>query len=68
MLFKSSKYLVFNAVILNGFPLFKSSADLKTFVCLCVARCGTGPRLPVSRKLTFENWEQVFKSKMASTK
>ena len=68
MLLKSSKSLVFDAAILNGFPLFKRSADLKTFACLCVARCGTRPRLPVSRILNFENWEQVFKSKMASTK
>ena len=68
MLLKSSKSLVFDAAILNGFLLFKRSADLKTFVCLCVARCGTRPRLLVSRILTSENWEQVFKSKMVSTK
>ena len=45
---------------------FKRPADL-LIVCLCVARCGTRLSLPVCQILTFEHWEKVFKSKMAST-
>ena len=59
MLWKSPKWLAFNVAILDGFPLFKMPADPKTCVCLCVARCGTRPRLPVSRMLNFERWNQV---------
>ena len=72
MLLKSSKSLVFDAAILNGFPLFKRSADLKTFACLCVARCGTRPRLPVSQILNlrtgnkFSNPKWLLRSKQST--
>ena len=49
MLLKSFYPLEFNAAILDGFPLSKSFADLKDMVCLCVARCGARPRLPVAQ-------------------
>ena len=35
---KEFKVSCVRCAILNGFPLFKRSADLKTFACLCVAR------------------------------
>ena len=76
MLLKSSKSLVFDAAILNGFPLFKRSADVKTFICLWVAfglpglpRRATSPSLPVCQMLAFEHWKQVhhqITSKQAS--
>ena len=49
MLLKSFYPLEFDAAILDDFPLSKSFADLKNTVCLCVARCGARPRLPVAQ-------------------
>ena len=69
---KEFKVSCVRCAILNGFQLFKRSADLKTFACLCVARCGTRPRLPVSRILNlrtgnkFSNPKWLLRSKQST--
>ena len=49
MLLKHFYPLEFNAAIFDEFPLSKRFADIKNIVCLCVARWGARPRLPVAQ-------------------